>query len=207
MDKTEKIKRLKEVLPIFWSSYQHMYDARERKTKGMIDFLLIISTFLPLLSVGLYSTKLFDNPLILLPILPQLISIIILLKYFIVDSPFLVWVKCDKPLLKEINNEDFEINLISILKKLEEQTGISMKKEGVLIKQARLLILISLFILLFSASFILFKLNIIFYFLTGILIVSFCFIYFLYYKKGPDFSNADKIEEETKKLIKTWLNK
>jgi len=91
MEREEKIKRLKEVLPLFWNSYQHMYDVRERKVRERINFLLIISTFLPLLSVGLYATDLFNNPIILIPIIPQFLSIVVLLKYFVVSEPIVHW--------------------------------------------------------------------------------------------------------------------
>src|SRR3989344_7422030 len=84
MNSIKEIKRnkLKEILPLFWNSYQHMYDVRERNIQTTINFLLIITTFLPILCVTFYTTKLFDNKIILIPILFQILALLILLKSF-----------------------------------------------------------------------------------------------------------------------------
>jgi hypothetical protein len=180
MKKQEKINRLKEILPIFWNSYQHMYDARERKAKGMIDFLLVISTFLPVLVVALYSTDLLHHWLILLPILPQLTSLIILLKYFVVGTPAVHWFKLDKDLLESLNNGDFEIYTIATLKKLENFTKVSMDSESNLIKKSRELLLFSIFLLSFSSLFIFFNGNISLYISVLLLIFLGYYVYFVY---------------------------
>lgn len=205
-NKHERIKKLRDLLPLFWSSYQHMYDARERKAKGMIDFLLVISTFLPILSVTLYTTSLFNNYLILLPIIPQIISIIILLKYFVVSTPAVHWFKLDKDLLKGLDNGEFETLTISTLKKLEDFTWVSMNEESNLIRKSRILVLFSLFILFFSALFILFNGSLYLYFsVAGIVILSY-YVFFVYYKKKPDFSIAEKNYNEHLKLLNDWIN-
>lgn len=205
-NKHERIKRLRDILPLFWNSYQHMYDARERKAKGMIDFLLIISTFLPILSVTLYTTDLFDNVLILLPIIPQIVSIVILLKYFVVNTPAVHWFKLDKNLLDGLDNGNFEIITISALKKLEGFTWVSMNEESKLITRSRNLILSSLFILSLSVLFILFNASLYFYLsFLGLIVVSY-YVFFVYYKKTPDFSKEEKNFQEFSKLLNEWVN-
>jgi len=203
---SKKVKRLREILPLFWNSYQHMYDARERKAKGMIDFLLIISTFLPILSVTLYTTNLFNNPLILLPILLQIASIIILLKYFVVNTPAVHWFKLDKNLLDGLDNGTFEIITISTLKKLENFTKVSMDEESKLIRQSRNLILSSLLILILSALFILLNGSLYLYFsCLGLISLSY-YVFFIYYKKMPDFSKQEKSFVESIKLLNDWIS-
>jgi hypothetical protein len=204
--KDKKTNRLRESLPIFWSSYQHMFDVRERKTKGMIDFLLIISTFLPVLAVALYSTDLLHNWLILLPIIPQIISIVVLLKYFVVGNPAVHWFKLDENLLKKLENNNFEIETIVALKKLEGLTWISMNAESSLIRRSRNLILLSLFMLMLSAVFVLFVGNYLLYiFLLVILIISY-YVYFVFYREKPNFSeNSEDVKNF--KLLVDWVNK
>ena len=204
--KNERVKRLGEILPLFWNSYQHMYDARERKAKGMVDFLLVISTFLPLLSIALYTTDLFKNILILLPIIPQFISIIILLKYFAVNTPAVHWFMLDNNLLDGLENGNFEIKTIAILKKLEGFTYTSMLEESKLIKKARTLLLSSLFILCLSALFVLFGGGLYLYLSSLILIIAWIYIIFVFYKKRPDFSGEDKLHEDNTKLLTNWIN-
>jgi len=203
--KEEKIERLREILPLFWSSYQHMHDVRERKTKGMIDFLLVISTFLPLLSATLYTTNAFNNFLILIPIIPQIFSIIILLKYFVVGNPFVHWFELNKGLLEGLNNGNFEIETIAILKKLEGLTWISMNEESRLIKQSRILILSSLFVLFLSVIFILLNGNLYLY-LGCLTLIIISYIVSIYYKKKPDFSIEDTNFNNHMKLLNEWVN-
>ncbi len=207
MNRNEKIKRLKENLPLFWSSYQHMYDVRERKAKGKIDFLLLISTFLPILSITLYSTNLFSNILILLPIIPQIISIVILLKYFAVDMPAVHWFKLDQELLGDLETENFEIKTIAVLKKLEKLTWTSMKGESKLIKKSSALIIFSLFASFLSILFILFKGNLYFYLTCTTLIIIFFYVFFNFYSKEHDFSKIEKEEEKDVQLLRGWINK
>ena len=206
LSKDERIRKLREHLPLFWNSYQHMYDARERKTKGMIDFLLVISTFLPLLSATLYTTNLFDNFLILLPIIPQIASIIILLKYFVVENPFVHWFELDENLLNSLDDGNFEVTTISALKKLENFTWVSLNEESKLIKRSRILILSSLFILSSSVLFILLNGSLYLYLSFLLLIILAYYIFFSYYKKRPDFSKEEENFVKDIKLLKDWIN-
>ena len=50
MKKEEKESELKRILPIIWNSYQHMYDVRSSNIQNRANFLLIIISFLPILS-------------------------------------------------------------------------------------------------------------------------------------------------------------
>jgi len=203
--KEDRIKRLREHLPLLWNSYQQMHDVRERRAKGMIDFLLVISTFLPILAVTLFTTSLFNNPLILFPLIPQFLSIVILLKYFVVGNPSVHWFKLDKNFLAGLDNGNFEIELIASLKQLENMTFISMNEEGKLIRHSRNLILFSLFALVLSMIFILFSGSLYLYFISLILIVISGYIFLVYYKRTPDFSKLDEDFNNSKKLLEDWI--
>lgn len=209
MRKEEKIKELRERLPLFWNSYQHMYDVRERRSKGMIDFLLVISTFLPLLSATLYASYPFKNLLILFPIIPQIASIVILLKYFVIGKESKVhWfeVNKDKKLLNSLKNGDLEIDTISELKGLERHTRISMHAEGKLIRKSRALILISLFMLFLSTLFILFNGNLYFYITVLVLVVISFYTFSVFYAKVPDYSRVEEDMKEVRKTLYSWIN-
>jgi len=52
-----KVTKIKEIFPILWSSYEHMFEARETGIKSSINFLMIIVTFLPILCLTLYLKK------------------------------------------------------------------------------------------------------------------------------------------------------
>lgn len=56
--------KIKDILPILWSSYEHIYEARETGTTSGINYLMIIarngvkSLFLIFLSYLLFTPKL-----------------------------------------------------------------------------------------------------------------------------------------------------
>src|SRR3989344_5265120 len=134
MNKKEKIKALKEALPTFWNSYQHMYDVRDRNGQTMVNFLLVLATFLPVLSISLYTTSLFNDYLILLPIIIEISAIVILLKSFAHGTSNVHWFFLNKELLKQIEKEEFEIKLIAELKSIEGETCARMIEIGKIIK-------------------------------------------------------------------------
>lgn len=45
--------KIKDIIPILWSSYEHIYEARETGTTNGINFLMIVATFLPIFCLTL----------------------------------------------------------------------------------------------------------------------------------------------------------
>ena len=204
MDKEGKIKRLKEVLPLFWNSYQHMYDVRERKVGERINFLLIISTFLPLLSVGLYATELFNSTIILIPIIPQFLSIVVLLKYFVVSEPLVHWLEMNEKLFESLEGCGVESNTLITLKGLEKYTHIAFQEGDKIIRRSRSFVLFSLLALLLSASFVLLQGSLYLYLFVLILVIISYYILFIYYRQ-PDFSGINKVVGKSNRLLGEWL--
>ena len=204
MKRQDKIQRLKESLPFFWNSYQHMYDVREKKSQEIINFLLIISTFLPILSVTLFTSGLFSNIIILFPIIPQISSIILLLRGFVINTS-VHWFKLNWDFLSGLEDEGFEKDFISQLKVIEDSTWRSMILKGETIKKSRYLIIFSLFSLLLSILFILLHGEIYIYIITFILVWGFSYLLIIYFSKPIDLSGY-KSKEQYIKIIDDWLN-
>ena len=208
MKKFEKIKKLKETLPLFWNSYQHMYDVRERNSSSKINFLLIVATFLPLLSLGLY--ELFNNHIILIPILLQVTAIIILLTSFEAGKYAQIhWFKLEKKEdLKELE-EGFEVRFISKLKELERGTWIRMYEEGKIIVISRHLVMFSLFSLMLSILFTIVKDISFLYILTIILMAMFIYALFVAseLKKLNDLGKGNPEAERivASMILENWL--
>ncbi|MFZ5770864.1 MAG: hypothetical protein ACOY4W_05495 [Thermodesulfobacteriota bacterium] len=76
--------KIKDILPILWSSYEHMYQARETGTTSSINFMMIVATFLPIFCLTLYNA--FKSTLFLFPILFQVAALLILLKRFFIKG-------------------------------------------------------------------------------------------------------------------------
>ena len=205
MTKSQKRKKLIEILPLVWNSYQHMYDVRERNIQSNINFLLIITTFLPILCVTLYTTKEFSHMIILTPIFFQFLALLILLKSFFLKGSTIHWFELKKEeLLKDIERDEFDIRLISELKSLENSTYVSMKAKGKLIKNSVYLIIFSLLSMLLSITFIILNGSYLLYVLSIIIFFVFAFLLFIYYPRQPIY-NYDRDLERYFKLLKGWL--
>ncbi|KKK89002.1 hypothetical protein LCGC14_2737510 [marine sediment metagenome] len=82
MKKGEKKEKLKEILPLAWNSYQHMYDTRVNSTQTQINFLLIVISFLSIFSFMLFDYSKYMA--FLFPIMLQFVAFVILLKSFFI---------------------------------------------------------------------------------------------------------------------------
>ena len=200
----EKIKKLEKYLPLFWNSYQHMYDVRERNIQSNINFLLVVTTFLPAFCIALFNTKQFSSTLILFPIIFQFIALIILLRSFFMKGSSVHWFKLGD-MLKEFDENKFEINLISDLKSLEAMTHVSMRAKAELIKVSVYFILISLLLGLLSIIFILLDGNMNIFLLFVIIIFVLSFLIFKFYKKQPEYKFKEDYKSYNYSLNK-WLN-
>jgi len=211
-----KLMMLKETSNLFWSSYQHIYDVRERESKDRINILLIISTFLPILSVTLYGTGgIWRNEILLIPIIPQIIAIIYLLKYFYFEDLGIPLLSISYPIkpedeqinyLKEMDQNKFYITLISVLKEQEHKSYQKIRNEGEIINYSRKQIIISLFLFISSILLIIIKINLI----QGIIIL--CLLYgILFFYEVYNKPQQISLREEEKAnsyygKINNWIN-
>ena len=149
--------KIKEILPLLWSSYEHIYEARETNTNNSINFLMIVATFLPIFCLTLYIT--FNCPLFLFPILFQIAALLILLKRFFIKGQ-IPWLDY-KNTLEKLDDNSFADWLFTTLKAAENGTYLRLKALRILIKISLLLLVISIFLtMLFSLFLIIFTITI-----------------------------------------------
>jgi len=209
-----KLKKLKGVLPLFWNSYQHMYDVRVTNIQNKINFLLITVSFLPLVCIGL-SGIFENNYILLLPILFQFAALVVLLKSFFIMPPPVHWFRIEKTAdefkkerytLNLLEADEFEADLIAELKAIENRTDDHRCKMRKIIRAARFLLIFSLFDLLLAVVFALLKGSVMLFALTTAVFFGFSWLYIFYYlvaQKPP--SGADK--RAYKEQIHNWLKK
>jgi len=195
-------KNIKENAHLFWNSYQHMYDVRERNIQNKINFLLIVATFLPMLSITLYTTNLFSNEIILIPVIFQIAALLILLKDFFIKGQLIHWFEF-KPTLDLLYEDKFDVDFFSDLKALEDGTYKNMEAKWKLIKIARNLIIFSLYSILVSIVFVIFHINILAYSIT--LAISLLFLaLIIFYMKTITF-NIESDHKEYVRRFDEWL--
>jgi hypothetical protein len=194
-----KITKIKEILHLLWSSYEHMYEARETGTKNSINFLLIIVTFLPILCLTLYIH--FKNPLLLFPILFQVLALLILLKSFFIKGQ-IPWLELKSTLL-QFDNDSFEVDLLATLKAAENGTYQRLQALSTIIKRALFLLIFSIFLITLACLFMILEGSVLLYIVTVLLLIVFLLLY-LFYKDIPSFEFNDEYKG-IKKLIEKWL--
>lgn len=195
--------KIKENLPLFWNAYQHMYDARGRNIQESINFLLIITTFLPLLCITLYTTSLFNNPLILIPVIFQIIALLILLKSFFINDQKIPWFELDLT-LDTFNEDNFESSALASLKAAEQDTYTGLVKKNKIVKCALWFLILSFYLMFVTLAFILIKEKIILYLI--IIAITIIFAIFVIKNYSEIRSSAfDKTYLDAKKQIAEWV--
>lgn len=162
-NRNSKIEKIRMILPILWSSYEHMYEARETATQNKINFLLIVVSFLPVICITLYATV--KNELFLIPTLFQFLAVLVLLKSFFIvgrKASRIPWLDVSlppKPLgddtLRELEDDTFEVKLFAALKAAEEDTAFYLKEKNRIIKPALYLVILSIFLMALAYLFVL----------------------------------------------------
>lgn len=198
-DRNIKITKIKEILPILWSSYEHMFEAREIGIKNNINFLLIIDSFLPVICLTLYN--IFKSPLFLVPTFFQAVALLILLKSFFIKGQ-IPWIESEKTLL-QFDDDTFDVKLFATLKAAENGTYIRMQALSVIIKRALFLLIFSIFLIFFSCLFIFLKGSYLLYIGTALLVFAFSLLYF-FYKETPNF-DFDTVYKDFETNIEKWL--
>lgn len=194
-----KINKLKEILPILWSSYEHMFAVRENGVKNSINFLLIIVTFLPAVCLALYD--LFESPLFLVPILFLVASLLILLKSFFIKGQ-IPWLEL-KDTLNLLDDNSFEVDLFSTLKAAESSSWRVMIELDVVVKRSLFLLIFSIFLISLASIFVYFKGDSKLYAVT-ILLISIFVLFGVFYKDVQRFDLTNE-REEFKGDIERWL--
>lgn len=198
-ENNSKIVKIKEILPILWSSYEHMFVARETGIKNSINFLLIIVSFLPVICLALYN--LFKSPLFLVPTLFQVAALLILLKSFFIKGQ-IPWIELKKT-LSQFDDDTFEVKLFATLKAAENGTYIRMQALSIVIKRALFLLVFSIFLILLACLFMFLKGSFLLYVVTVLLAFVFSLLYY-FYKEVPNF-DFDNVYEDFKTNIEKWL--
>jgi len=204
MDNTNSERKkgeIRKVLPLLWQSYQHVYNVRETSTQNRINFLLIVTTFLPVLSASLYAR--FSNDLLLLPILLQTIALLILLKDFFIRGRSIPWFETEQ-LFKDLENGNFEAASFATLKAAEADTHINLVESRKIINAALALLFLSLFAMIEAVLYMLFSPDTMFLALTAINIFGFAVLYAAYYRRSPKF-NFSRDYGKYKEEIDEWL--
>jgi len=193
--------KIKDILPILWSSYEHMYDVRETSTTNGINYLMIVATFLSVFCLTLYMA--FKSHLFLFPIFFQIVALLILLKRFFIKGQ-IPWLEL-KPTLSKLDDNAFESYLIATLKAAEADTWRRLGALNTIIKSALFLLVFSIFLTGIASVFMLTNgCNILSIVLTILLVVVFSFLYF-FYKKTPESKFNDQ-ETIFMNEIKNWLH-
>ena len=200
--KKEKLEKLREIIPSLWNSYQHMYDIRRTGVQNRSNFLLLIISFLSVISIMLFTH--FNNILFFIPFLLQLASFIILLKSYFVKELKVHWFEY-KSLFENLDKNEFYQDLFSDLKALENSTYVYMKEIIKVTNISIYLLLISIYSLFFLLTFIYFEEEVLYLsilILTAIFLLLICF----YYRIQPKL-NYKSDHKEFRNEVDEWIKK
>lgn len=203
---SSKIKhnQLKEILPLLWNSYEHMFTVRKTNTQNSINFLLVVVSFLSAISISLYTN--FRSNIFLLPAILQIIALTILLKSFFIMSTISTvtpWFKSEDT-LKKLDNKQFEVSTFAVLKAVENSTWVELVEMQKIISKSLALVLFSLYSTFLAGLLLFFKKEMLY---VSILILSLGFIWlYLYYRNLPKFDFTNEINRYTQQIEK-WLEK
>ncbi len=201
MSEIVKNKKLKDIIPILWSSYEHMFAVRETGTTNGINYLMVVATFLPVFCLTLYMA--FQSILFLVPILFQIAALLILLKRFFIKGQ-IHWFKLEDTLL-QLDNNALEKYLFAELKAFEDDSWRRSGAFSTIIKRALFLLVFSIFLTSLVSAFVFMKGDIQLYVVTVFLVVVFLLLYF-FYKEVPE----NKFEDDKQRYlndINIWLKK
>ena len=193
---------IERILPLVWNSYQHMYDARKTNIQNDTNFLLVIISFLSVVSITLFTY--FENEIFLFSALFQLIAFVVLLKSFFIKGSAIHWFEF-KETLKNIEQGKFNEDLFASLKTLENDTYTYLIEMGKITKISLYCIIVSLYSILLAFAVLYFEKTIL-YVLVITLTICLLLLICVYYKKQPKF-NYDENYKKYKKEIEKWLKK
>jgi len=192
MNEAEKRKRLREILPLAWNSYQHMYDVRVNRIQNTISFLLIIISFLSIASINFIY---FENKFFFFPLIFQLFAFLFLLKGLRKVGLHVHWFKIEQVknklddskenLLDNLKEGIFEEDLLADLKAIEDDSWVYSEYTKKIIRKSLHLIFFSLYLSGFILIFIYFQ-GILRYLVISVLTLIYLCFYF-WYKMSPKY--------------------
>jgi len=216
--RNSRLEKIRTILPLLWSSYQHLYEARETATQNRINFLLVVVSFLPVICLMLCSH--FENDIFLIPALFQFLALLVLLKSFFIvgrKSNKVPWLNVNisskmlgDDTLVELENDTFDVKVFAALKASEEDTGAYLKERNKIIRLTLYLIISSILLIPLAYCFVVMKKHNMLtsfswyacaYACEGLLILILCLYHF--YKKIPQ-SKFDKNHKAFEMRIGEW---
>ena len=196
MKADEKKKEIARILPLAWNSYQHMYDVRENNISNKINFLLVIISFLSVMSIEFFTY--FEENLFFLPLFFQLMAFLMLLKTFFIKGKMVHWFKLDET-LEDIKNKEINEKTLATLKALENDTWINLIVIKTIIDWSLYFILISLWnlsmVLIYSIGYAEIS-----YF--AFISIIFLIFFYVYKKNQPEFKVKENSENYLKEILK-----
>lgn len=197
--KKQKKHKIKEIIPVLWEIYKHIYDVRDKNISNGINYLMIVATFLPIFNFMLYQN--FDDQIFLLPIIFHFAALLILFKRFFISGK-IPWLS-SKEIFNNIDNQSIETELFSDIKSAEQDTRYRLIKYRRIIKVSLFLIVYSIF--LTGLAFLYFKFresNSLFYIVS---LITFLFaLILLFYFNWQEF-DFDKEKDKVKDELKAWI--
>lgn len=192
--------KLRDILPILWNSYQHIYEVREAGTANGINYLMIVATFLPVFCITLYTA--FDkSKFFLVPIIFQVAALLILLKRFFVRGQ-IPWLKLEET-LSQLKDNSFDSALFAELKAVETDTLRRKEALRTIINWALIFLVFSIFLIFLAFFFVILKGTICLYIAMVLLVLAFSLLW-LFYNQIPK-SKVTEEETQFKKKIEKWL--
>jgi len=193
-EEQDKKNKIKDILPVLWSSYEHMYTVRETGTTNRIHYLMIVATFLPLFCLTLrdiFQSEIYNGKLFLVPIIFQVVALLILLKSFFVKGQ-IPWPDLETT-LEQLDDNEFEVHIFAELKAAEDETWERMKFYRCIIYQALIFLGISIFLTALFCIIFLTKSNYTLLFFMILLLITFTLILvFSFYEIVPDYKTKYK---------------
>lgn len=192
---------LDEAIPVLWNQYEHMYNVRKNGTQNQINFLLVVVSFLPIISIEFYLRSNYIP--YLMPVLLLFIALIILLKSFFTPPLQIPWSERNyfrKIMEQRRTNEYF----FAQLKATERETEIILDEGKKIIKAALCLIIFSLYSLLLAFLFNNLQATTWLYTFTILSGLIFLFLFIFFYKSKH--SDYDKNFQEIFKEISQWTD-
>ncbi len=190
--------RIRQILQPLWDTYQHMYNSRRNNVSNRINFLLVVVSFLPVISITFFNH--YKNESFLVPATLQILALLILMKSFFVKSERIPWIDPDK-ILVTLDRNKFEEDFFAQLKAAEGYTHTYMSTMEKIMKYPRYLLIFSIY-----ATFVIFPFiylndyNLIY---IAVLLITIIFlILFNYYLEPIEYDESYSREFER---IEKWL--
>ena len=204
MVEQDKHKKIKDIFPILWNSYEHMHNVRETNVINGIHYLIIVATFMPIFCLTLYMV--FNKSIFFLfPILFQIVALLILLKKFFIKIE-IPWIELENT-PKQLDRDVFEVSWFAELKAFENDTNRCRKAFRAIIKEGLALLLSSIFLTALASVFLFMNGEILLYVVIVILIVVFILLFFFCIECDIGNITNERMKSHCNKIESTLFKK